>query len=1569
MKQLLVLFSVLLCSTSMFAQHRSEQEAMQIAQEFFGKQGKSPQLSVVPHQKVEAQVRKRVSSARKAPAKSQSFYVVNDEANNRFIIVSADERMYQILGYSDNGTFDAENIPVALFEIFDGYDRQYDLLLEHAESIEMINSQRAAIPAIEPLVKTKWGQDTPFNDDCPLNKRASDGSKCASGCVATAMAQVMNYHQYPTTGIGTYSYVSATQKHYQSMDFSQLNFNWENMQDTYGDNSSEAQKAEVAKLMHACGISVSMDYGNSSDGQSGASPYDIAYAMINYFGYNPNTVFKMKDYYSLEEWNSIILQELEAGRPMLYGGRGTGGHRFILDGCDDNGLYHFNFGWTVPGYSVLDGYGNGYYSLDAIRPRDVILNFLAGEEVDLGNYSNEQSLVCQISPNTIGSHEDIFYASSFNISTSSAVKVGDSVNCWFRATNYSSSTSSTDNKSEKFKGEVGIGLYDTNWNFIKSLYSENFSKHSSESARVDHDVTLDASSFNSGKQYFIAPYAKATISETPTRIRANYGKGWYLAEVDGGNIVLTKNGEPEHIEYPPIPTGTIYASASGAGDKQVSDTNEKPTTWQLTLTKDPNEPAMYWFDNFEPSVSGNSNRVYGFIDKAGSQISIPIGQKVGENLSITTFSNSGDIIVNVSSVDSTMIITDAWGTIETSNSGDNTTSKQLSLYSTTNFSFKPFTPEPDSVVISKPLITVDDSKMMSITCSTSPVDIYYTLNGTEPSSQASAKYTSSVQLTGNCTIKAIACKDGKTSEIAIYEETEFVVSKPTFTQSTEGDIEIFCSPIGATIYYTEDGTNPTEESTKYEGKFTPNESCVIKAIGLMQNYTNSEIATFVYSKPGGELVINNNVAGNLSARIPENEKTSTKGLIVSGDLNGTDIAFIREMIINGKLTDLNIENSNIVSGGDPYYVPEYGTPDYTTDNVIGKNMFDDCSNLITLKLPSSVTTISRLSFWGCTNLKELRFPASCTTVESSSFYGCKNLLSIYLGSQVDTFEGDNFSGCDNLGYIDVDAENKKFKSVEGVLYTTSGKLVKYPIGRNDKEFSIPNEITEIGKNAFDDASIESVAIPEGLVGIGSSAFAGCKNLKAIVIPNSVSVIGRMAFWGCSSLSNVKMPENLSKIESSVFSYCISLRDFTVEKNVKEIADNAFDDCTSLQRYFVNPENISYRSENGILYTKDLKILKRCPQALFSDILLLPDEVETIAPNAFDGCINIKQFRLPKTLISIGNSAFSDCKMTSIEIADAVTSIDNMAFWGCDELQTFAFPEGIKKISSSILDGCDKLEYIYIPSSVEKIESSAFYGCKSLTTIDSRIKDIDKLEVYYLASLDEYTPFTNVSDTCTWIVPSGPVSDIDKYARKYMEQPWWVPTWRIKVSQHEEPLSIALASDVVTFCSVEDLDFNNVVSGSNTLKAYIASGFNPTTNTVVLLHVNEVPARTGLVLVGKAGTTYEVPYRGTDYVYSNLLKGVLSDTEITSGFILNNGEFIAANGTSTVKAGEAYLDIDGVSTSRLNLRFVEPEELGVDDVTGITNHQNSWHTLQGVRLDGQPTQPGIYLHGGRKVMVK
>lgn len=278
---------------------------------------------------------------------SNSCYVVNDDANGRFVIVSADERLNTILGYSENGNFEPASMPDALLEIIDGYNRQYDYLLENESNIRQGTPVKTASKAIEPLIKSKWDQSAPYNNQCPENLGLGDGSRCATGCVATAMAQVMNYFQYPTMGNGSYSYYTASQHIYQSMDFNQLKFNWNNMLDVYDDNSTDEQKSEVAKLMHACGVSVSMDYGteDSEGKESGAYSQNIPYALVNYFQYNPNTLFRDRNYYTESEWNSYIMQDLEAGHPILYSGQGKGGHQFILDGSDSDGKYHFNFGW------------------------------------------------------------------------------------------------------------------------------------------------------------------------------------------------------------------------------------------------------------------------------------------------------------------------------------------------------------------------------------------------------------------------------------------------------------------------------------------------------------------------------------------------------------------------------------------------------------------------------------------------------------------------------------------------------------------------------------------------------------------------------------------------------------------------------------------------------------------------------------------------------------------------------------------------------------------------------------------------------------------------------------------------------------------------------------------------------------------------------------------------------------------------------------------------------------------------------------------------------------------------
>lgn len=228
-----------------------------------------------------------------------------------------------------------------------------------------------------------------------------DKSLCVTGCVATAMAQIMNYYKYPSVANGSWEYNTASLNIYQKLAFDTISFDWNKMVDVYDNNATTEQKAEVAKLMHTCGVSVSMDYGSDS----GASSYNIPYALCHYFGYNPNILLKKRDYYPDEEWRRMIMDELEAGHPILYSGQGTGGHQFILDGCDSNGLFHFNFGWK--------GYYDGYFELDAVNGL-------------FGDFSYDQTMVYHITPETFGKREDVFYCKrTFSISSSS-ISVGGS---------------------------------------------------------------------------------------------------------------------------------------------------------------------------------------------------------------------------------------------------------------------------------------------------------------------------------------------------------------------------------------------------------------------------------------------------------------------------------------------------------------------------------------------------------------------------------------------------------------------------------------------------------------------------------------------------------------------------------------------------------------------------------------------------------------------------------------------------------------------------------------------------------------------------------------------------------------------------------------------------------------------------------------------------------------------------------------------------------------------------------------------------------------------------------------
>lgn len=328
-----------------------------------------------------------------------AVYIFDRPASSGYLIVSADDTATPLLGYADSGSFDANNMPPQLEWWLSEYASQIDYA--SANGIKNTYAPIANKKEIAPLVKTKWNQGTPYNNLCP----SVNNVKCPSGCVATAMAQVMKFWNYPDVGTGR---VTATLPSGGTgegfINLAQKPFDWNNMIDSYsGYDYTNEQGNAVATLMQAAGYAAKMNY---APGGSGALSINAAISLSKNFKYNPNIQYLQRLYFNASEWNEIVYNELAAGRPILYGGQSTSvGHEFVCDGYDGNGYFHFNWGWG--------GMSDGYFILDALNPNSVGTGGGAG-----GGYNSRQDIIIGIQPSSV--ETDVYLTQFGNLSASAS---------------------------------------------------------------------------------------------------------------------------------------------------------------------------------------------------------------------------------------------------------------------------------------------------------------------------------------------------------------------------------------------------------------------------------------------------------------------------------------------------------------------------------------------------------------------------------------------------------------------------------------------------------------------------------------------------------------------------------------------------------------------------------------------------------------------------------------------------------------------------------------------------------------------------------------------------------------------------------------------------------------------------------------------------------------------------------------------------------------------------------------------------------------------------------------------
>ena len=430
-------------------------------------------------------------------------------------------------------------------------------------------------------------------------------------------------------------------------------------------------------------------------------------------------------------------------------------------------------------------------------------------------------------------------------------------------------------------------------------------------------------------------------------------------------------------------------------------------------------------------------------------------------------------------------------------------------------------------------------------------------------------------------------------------------------------------------------------------------------------------------------------------------------------------------------------------------------------------------------------------------------------------------------------------------------------------------------------------------------------------------FEGCIGLISITIPNSVTNIGDYAFEGCKGITFLSIPNSVTSIGEFAFARCSGLTSLTIPSSVVTIEEYAFMDCMSLNSITVDRENTTYDSREN------------CNAIIHtaSNILIL-------------GCANTI---IPNNVTHISHYAFRGCKgITFLSIPNSVTSIGEYAFFDCN-----------------------KLTSVIIPSSMQCLDSKAFANCPELTDVYCTAENVtdnnehDGLFCFSDVFEDSYIEYATLH------VPAGSVGSYQA------TEPW--SNFNRIIDYDEVSIS---ANNIRTSSSIFDLDFTNVTG----LKAYIVSGFSPSTCTLVLTPATTIPAGEGLLLKGEEGT-YIIPHTTTDMIYSNLLVGVPNTTYVypTNGeytnFILANGihgiNFYTLSEAGNIAGGKAYLQLPTseipANSRPLKLSFTDEEITGINTAQNKMNSSSDFYDLQGRKVKS-PVK-GLYVVNGKKVIIK
>ena len=581
------------------------------------------------------------------------------------------------------------------------------------------------------------------------------------------------------------------------------------------------------------------------------------------------------------------------------------------------------------------------------------------------------------------------------------------------------------------------------------------------------------------------------------------------------------------------------------------------------------------------------------------------------------------------------------------------------------------------------------------------------------------------------------------------------------------------------------------------------------------------------------------------------------------------------------------------------------------------------------------------------------------------------------------------NGADILCLRDMAGKDVNGDDTEGKLakldLTNATIVASDDIYYKDGSSEYKTENNVVGEYSFYRCSqLKSVKLPNTVIGIGTSAFWYCYNLNPVIIPNSVTSIGDKAFWNCSALTSVTIPDSVTSIGDEAFYGCTnmttvsipnsveiigdyafygsSLSSVTIGSGVKSIGDLAFASCQLLSTIEVNDGNTFYHVvDNCLIEIASNKLIRGCS----TDSITIPNSVKSIGGYAFDGCDSLKNIIIPDSVTSIGDNAFRGCSnLTSVAIPNSVTSIGKRAFYHCSGLSSVTIPNSVTSIGETAFAGCSNLSSVTIPKSVTSIGMAAFADCKNLKEVTLLGDKLPNCETY---------AFGTISSDATLYCNASLIETIRNVS------PW---SGFKKIVAIETSIIITLTdAGIVTACFDQDLDLTSL---GDTVKAYIASGFSPSDGKVLLTRVTHIPAGTGFVVKGAAGT-YDIPLAETDYMYVNMLVGTLESKSLTktdgtyTNYVLGNnngvvGFYLPGDGF-TIDANKAYLQIPtstAAAKRSIGISFEDEDDtttgfISVKELREGADGKSAVYEINGLRKSG--LSKGLNIIDGKKIYIR